>query len=326
MTQRLAKPASSAVLPISASLGPIPTSLFGQVKLGICSPMRTSVSPLAPPFDRQILSSGATRGASGSHPRESFEEAVHVFFGVVEVWRDAHALAAYADEDVLFRESGGEIFRSFGAELQADHVPRPALYRDRLDAVISGFPFYEVRQASDGLGDILYAPVEDLAQGFVRHREQGEVAPLADVVAAGTGLEGVLVAHEPGEVLAAAAVDPVVLDRRPLPPPFAGVHKPDPVRPEQPLVHGGNQEVGAHLPHVERVRSERLYAVDHERRTCLPGMLADAFEVEQCPVRPVAVRHGPDSGVLVQMVEYGGGPVVVGEAGDGHQVRAAALR
>src|SRR3712207_7668111 len=40
------------------------------------------------------------------------------------------------------------------------------------------------------LADVLDAPVEDLAHGLVRHGEQDEVAPLPDVEAPGTGLEG----------------------------------------------------------------------------------------------------------------------------------------
>src|ERR687886_2032043 len=41
ITQMLAKPASSAVLPISANLGPIDAGASGQVKRGTCNPMRT---------------------------------------------------------------------------------------------------------------------------------------------------------------------------------------------------------------------------------------------------------------------------------------------
>src|SRR5918993_1802110 len=41
ITQRLAKPPSSAVLPISAIFGPIESGASGQVKRGTCNPMRT---------------------------------------------------------------------------------------------------------------------------------------------------------------------------------------------------------------------------------------------------------------------------------------------
>src|SRR5918994_623021 len=42
ITQRLAKPPSSAVLPISANFGPIEPGASGQVKRGTCNPMRTA--------------------------------------------------------------------------------------------------------------------------------------------------------------------------------------------------------------------------------------------------------------------------------------------
>src|SRR5215212_141566 len=42
ITQMLAKPASSAVLPISANFGPIEVGASGQVKRGTCNPMRTA--------------------------------------------------------------------------------------------------------------------------------------------------------------------------------------------------------------------------------------------------------------------------------------------
>src|SRR5215208_4821437 len=170
-----------------------------------------------------------TEGASGSHPPDNLEEALYVLLGVVEVWRDAHAPAAHADENALCREPGGEVFGGGGAELEPDHVLGPHLPRDRLDAALPSLSLDEVGQPSDGLGDVLNAPVEDLAQRLVRHREQGEVAPLADIVAPGAGLEGVLVVHERREVLGAATVDPVVLYGRPLPPLLPDVQEADPV-------------------------------------------------------------------------------------------------
>src|SRR3712207_618596 len=44
ITQMLAKPASSAVLPISANFGPIEWGASGQVKRGTCNPIRKPVS------------------------------------------------------------------------------------------------------------------------------------------------------------------------------------------------------------------------------------------------------------------------------------------
>src|SRR5919112_1180578 len=66
ITQRLAKPASSAVLPISANFGPIEVGASGQVKRGTCNPMRTArpsilykdgsiASPPIIPPNREVL-------------------------------------------------------------------------------------------------------------------------------------------------------------------------------------------------------------------------------------------------------------------------------
>src|SRR5829696_85799 len=55
ITQRLAKPASSAVLPISANFGLIEPGAPGQVKRGTCNPMRNLVSSV-PSRDGSIAS------------------------------------------------------------------------------------------------------------------------------------------------------------------------------------------------------------------------------------------------------------------------------
>src|SRR5919107_3253015 len=44
ITQRLAKPAASAVLPISSNFGAIESGAAGQVKRGTCNPMRLAGS------------------------------------------------------------------------------------------------------------------------------------------------------------------------------------------------------------------------------------------------------------------------------------------
>ena len=38
-----------------------------------------------------------------SHPLQDFEEPINFLFCIVEVWRDAHALPAHADEDIVGR-------------------------------------------------------------------------------------------------------------------------------------------------------------------------------------------------------------------------------
>src|SRR5215218_6888915 len=141
MTQRLAKPASSAVLPISASLGPIPPTPSGQVKLGICSPIRTTSLlslPQRPTGRFYRPARERNEGVSGYRMPYNLEEALHVLLGVVDVWRDTHAVAAHAHEDALCGEPGGEVFGGDRAELEPDHVPRPALRRYCFDAEIPG--------------------------------------------------------------------------------------------------------------------------------------------------------------------------------------------
>src|SRR5215211_6173195 len=78
ITQRLAKPASSAVLPISANFGPIEVGASGQVKRGTCNPMRTVgpsvlsrdgsiASPPIVPTNREVLRASVSMHNS-QHP------------------------------------------------------------------------------------------------------------------------------------------------------------------------------------------------------------------------------------------------------------------
>src|SRR5215204_1772513 len=78
ITQRLAKPASSAVLPISANFGPIESGASGQVKRGTCKPIRTAgpsllsrdgsiASPPIVPTNRDILRASVSMHYS-QHP------------------------------------------------------------------------------------------------------------------------------------------------------------------------------------------------------------------------------------------------------------------
>src|SRR5687768_17601678 len=187
------------------------------------------------------------------HSLQNIEEPVDVLLGIVEVGRDAYALAANADEDVVSCEPGGEVIRGVRAEHQPDHVPRPPLFGDRRDTELSGLRFYEIRQRADCLRDVLDFPLEELAQRLCRHREQGEVAPFPHVVAPGAWLEGVLVRNQPREVLASTAVDPVVLYWLPLPILLPDIHIPDTIGSEQPLVRCGDKEVGPDLRDVEGI-------------------------------------------------------------------------
>src|SRR5215211_844771 len=78
ITQRVAKPASSAVLPISANFGPIESGASGHVKRGTCKPMRTAgasllsrdgsiASPPIVPTNREVLRTSVSMHNS-QHP------------------------------------------------------------------------------------------------------------------------------------------------------------------------------------------------------------------------------------------------------------------
>src|SRR5919202_3184631 len=169
-------------------------------------------------------------------PGERAEEAFYVPLRVVEVGRDAQVPATYADEDVLLRQPDGEITRGLGAEREPHHVPGPHGRGNHPQAESLCLAFDAVRELPEGHGDVLHAPGEDLAQRLYGHREEYEVAPLADVVASRPRSVRVRVLDQPREVLAALPRDPVVLDGRTLPVSLADVEVTDTVRPEQPLV------------------------------------------------------------------------------------------
>src|ERR671911_2591705 len=265
-----------------------------------------SSSPSVP-----LLSGPFAETALTSHPLQDLEEPIDILCRVVQVGRDAHALPAHADEDVVCREPGGEVLGGVRAEHQPDHVPRTLLLGDRRDTKRHSLLFDEIRQRADSFGDVLHSPVEDLAQRLARHGEQGEVAPLSHVVASGARLEGVLVRYQPRKVLASAAVDPVVLYGLPLPILLPNIHKPHTIRSEQPLVRRGDEKVGPDLRYVEGISPERLYRVDDKRRAHFADPLTDAPEVDERAVGPVTVRDGDNGGVGVDLREQGSAPVEI---------------
>src|SRR5918998_1512856 len=95
---------------------------------------------------------------------------------------------------------------------------------------------------------------------------------------------------------------------------------------EQPLVRRRDQEVRPDLRNVEGMRPERLYRVDDQRRPCFAGALADACEVDERSVGPVAVRDGNNGGACVDILEQGTGPVAIFWTGEGDKSRPAPLR
>src|SRR5215203_5979317 len=79
ITQRLAKPPSSAVLPISANFGPIESGASGHVKRGTCNPMRTAGPSLLSrdgsiaslpivPTNREVLLRASVSMHNSQHP------------------------------------------------------------------------------------------------------------------------------------------------------------------------------------------------------------------------------------------------------------------
>ena len=162
-----------------------------------------------------------------------------------------------------------------------------------------------------------------LPQRGVGHGQQVEVAALADIVAPRPRGEGVAVVDEAGEVLAAGAVGPVVLDRHPVVAFRRNVEVSGRVGAEQPLVGGDDQEVGPNGRDVEGQGADGLGSVHHQHRAHLPAARADAFEVDERSVRPVRVRERRHRDPLVQGFQDAAGPVVVLGTREGPDLRPA---
>src|SRR5918993_1223259 len=94
ITQRLAKPASSAVLPISANFGPIEVGASGQVKRGTCNPMRTARP--------SVLSRDGSIASPPMIPpnREVLRASVSIYNCQHPVDLDIHALVSEGVEDL----------------------------------------------------------------------------------------------------------------------------------------------------------------------------------------------------------------------------------
>ena len=85
-----------------------------------------------------------------------------------------------------------------------------------------------------------------------------EIGTLADVEPARARLIAVLIVDQPGEILAAGARDPVVLERLPVLPARRDIEIAEAVGPEQPLVARAGQKVGPDRGQLERQGAERL--------------------------------------------------------------------
>ena len=76
-------------------------------------------------------------------------------------------------------------------------------------------------------------------------------------------------------------------------------HEAEPGRAEQVLEHAGRKHVDPELPHVERIRADRLVGVEHDEGAPLVRDLRDLLDVEP---RAVAITDGGDrhdGGLLV---------------------------
>ena len=161
------------------------------------------------------------------------------------------------------------------------------------------------------LADAGRRPLEYQLERGVHHRHEDEVAALADVVAGGAGLVAVgVVARETGEVAAAFAADPGLLQRNAVQEARSETGQTDGVGAHQPLVAGADERVGPDAGHVEVHCPHRLRAVDDEVRSDLPGARGDGVDVEDGAVGPVDDAHGDDCGVRVDGLQDSGAPAL----------------
>ncbi len=87
---------------------------------------------------------------------------------------------------------------------------------------------------------------------------------------------------------------------------------------EQPLVGGGDEEIGFEPGDGERHRPERLGGIHHDRRPRLAGGLTHLHQVDHRPVRPVDVGDGDHGGARSDRLHHPlrPGPVVTARNGD----------
>jgi hypothetical protein len=137
---------------------------------------------------------------------------------------DAHRGPAHPDEYVRL----GQLPFDLGAPLRrqgdAEYVRSSPLCRRRLKAAPPRLSFDPARRHRQAGGDVVDAPFEKLAERGDRHRREHEVRSLADVEAPCTLAVLVAEVGQAREVLGTGAIDPVLLERRPLTVIFADEH------------------------------------------------------------------------------------------------------
>ena len=181
-------------------------------------------------------------------------------------------------------------------------------------------------QRPEGLGDVRRAPFHELAGGGEPRGDEGEVRPVAGVVAAGADLPGVGVLPQPGEVPGVLPLHPVVFQRLGVEPVGGRVEPAEGVGAEEPLVGGAGGEVRADPLQIDRQRPERLRQVHDQRGAHLPRPAADPLQVEDRAVGPTDLRKRDHRHPVVEMLQHRPGPVAVLRTGDEARLAPGAAR
>jgi uncharacterized protein YbaR (Trm112 family) len=230
---------------------------------------------------------------------------------VPEMGRDAQRAAADGDVDVVTGQAGDEVGRSAFGQAEAEEMAGAPRRVARGEAELGGAIGDGGGPGGEGFGDRRDAPGEDTVQRRGGRRQQGEVRRFPHVEAAGARAVVVAVVDEAGEVLGAGAPHPVLFERAAIAVARRDVEKAGGVGPEQPLVGGGDEEVGIDGGKIERERAGGLSDVEHESRADGAGRGGDGDEVEQGAVGPAAVRDRNDGGAGVDRGDHGGGQVAI---------------
>ena len=156
----------------------------------------------------------------------------------------------------------------------------------------------------DGLLDGGYTPVEDLLKGGGGHGSEDELRELAHVEAARAGLEFVAVVGDAGEIVAALARQPRLLDGYAnLPPLRRCIQVAQSVGTELPFVADGDEEVRLDAVDVQRDGAEGLAGVNDECGADLTCALTHADKIDDAAICPVTAWDADNGGAGVDRTE-----------------------
>src|SRR5580704_2809046 len=208
--------------------------------------------------------------------------------------RHAHGTAAHADKDFFARQHFKEILRDASLFSQAEIMSAAQLVRWRREPKFGGSSCELAVESTRCLRYLLYIPLQQLLHGAHGGGQQSEVRTLTHVEAPRAFVVIFGVQNQAREILGIGPLNPILLQWYSAVPFRSDVENSDGIGSEQPLVAGGDSEIGLYVANAKGQRAERLRQIENESRAKLPAGFTDAHQVELAAAGPLHMRQRGD--------------------------------